>query len=225
MIIYGKQPILYLLKNHRDKIEKIFLSKEIDKKIFHQIKDIPIERVDTKKAQGMARGGNHQGFLAQVKEIETLFYGDLIKKNSFVLILHGVTDVGNIGGIIRTAYSLGVEGVIISGIQNISFSGIARSSSGAVFDMPLSIHKNILDILNEAKQIGFKTYGASADGTDVREVEFPEKRVLVVGSEGEGIPNRILKSLNKKVAVSMERDFDSLNVSVATGILIDRMRV
>jgi 23S rRNA (guanosine2251-2'-O)-methyltransferase len=224
MIIFGKQPILHLLKNDKEKIKRIFLSKEIERDIFRQIGDIPVERVDFKKAQALARGGNHQGFIAEIEELKEVEYKTVLKNSSFILILHEITDVGNIGAIVRTAYSLGVDGIIISGIQNISMAGVVRTSSGAIFNLPIAIQKNVLDVLNEAKQIGFKTYGTSAKGKDVRTVEFPEKKILVMGSESKGIPNRILKSLHEHIGISMEKDFDSLNVSVATGILIDRMR-
>ena len=224
MIVYGKQPVLYLLENRRDVVQKIFLSKDVDREIFRKFSGIEVLKLDSKKAQAMARGGNHQGFLAEIDEIEPTPYKDIIKKSEFILVLHSITDVGNIGSIVRTAYSLGVDGIIVTGINELKFDGMVRTSSGAIFDMKVAHYKNVYDIINEAKQQEFKLYGATLDGKDVREIEFPQKRILVLGSESDGLPNRVLKMLNEKITIEMGRKFDSLNVSVASAILIDRMR-
>ena len=199
MIVYGKQIFLYLLKNHPGLIEEVYFSKEIDKKIFREVSSLNVEikRVDTKKAQAMAKGGNHQGFLLKVRNFEFCSIKD-IKKEDFLLILSGITDVGNIGAIIRTAYSLGIGGVVVSGISSINLEAVARTSSGALFDMPLVLQKDILSLLNELKQLDYTVYCADMDGDDIRDVKISDKRVLILGSEGEGISNRVLKSCNKK---------------------------
>jgi 23S rRNA (guanosine2251-2'-O)-methyltransferase len=224
MIVYGKQPILYLLESRRELIKEIFLAKQVERDIFQKMGGIRVSNLDSKKAQAMARGGNHQGFLAEVDDFELKSYRTLLEKSNFLLILHSITDIGNIGAIVRTAYSLGVDGVIVTGLNSLKLDGIARTSAGAMFDMPMAHYGNIYDIINEAKQLNFSLYGATMDGEDIREVNFPEKRILILGSESEGIPNRVLKSVDKKIKIEMERSFDSLNVSVASAILIDRMR-
>jgi len=224
MIVYGKQPVLYLLENKRKVVKRVFLSKDVDKEVFRKFSGIEVLKLDSKKAQAMARGGNHQGFLAEIEEVELTPYKDIIKKSEFILVLHSITDVGNIGSIVRTAYSLGVDGIIVTGINELKFEGMVRTSSGAIFDLKVSHNKNIYDIINEGKQQGFKFYGATLNGKDIRKSEISEKRVLVLGSESDGLPNRVLKMLDEKVTIEMARKFDSLNVSVASAILIDRMR-
>lgn len=205
-------------------VQKIFLTKDVDREIFRKFSGIEVLKLDVKKAQAMARGGNHQGFLAEIDEVKLTSYQDILKKSEFVLILHSLTDVGNIGSIIRTAYTLGVDGIIITGINDLKVEGIVRTSSGAIFDMKIAHYKNIYDIINEAKQQDFKFYGATMNGEDVRKIEFSQKKILILGSESDGIPNRVLKAVDKKVKIEMSRNFDSLNVSVASAILIDRMR-
>jgi 23S rRNA (guanosine2251-2'-O)-methyltransferase len=79
-------------------------------------------------------------------------------------------------------------------------------------------------LLNELKQIKFFIYSADMSGDDVREVSFNQKKVLLLGSEGEGLSKKILNKSDKKISIKMARDFDSLNVSVAFAILCDRMR-
>jgi len=225
MIVYGKQIFLYLLDRHPDLIEEVYLAKEIDKKIFLRISSlgVNIKKVDNKKAQAMAKGGNHQGFLAKVKDFEFSSLKD-VKDGDFILVLAGLTDIGNIGAIIRTAYSLGVSAVVITMINSLNISAVARTSSGAVFDMPIVLQKDIGSVLNELKQVSFKIYCADMHGEDVTKVKFEKKRVLVLGSEGEGLTNKVLKNCDKTIKIQMQREFDSLNVSVAFAILCDRMR-
>jgi len=228
MIIYGKQPVLYILESNSDRVKEIFLinGKKTDQEIFKKVKKsgVTISYLDTKKAQAMARGGNHQGILANVSEVEQPDYREVLKKSNFILLLHSITDMGNVGAIVRTAYSLGVDAVIISGVNSISCEKIIRNSSGAGFVLPIIHHSNLYDLLNEFKLGGFTTYGATLNGKDIRSSEIAEKRVLILGSESEGLPNRAVSKLDQEVTITMDRNFDSLNVSVASAILIDRMR-
>ena len=81
------------------------------------------------------------------------------------------------------------------------------------------------DVVNDFKMSGFTTYGAEMGGKDIRDVVVAEKRVLVLGSEGEGLSPRLISKLDEVVSIKMVHDFDSLNVSVAGAILMDRMRI
>ena len=224
MIVYGKQIFFYIAQKHPDLIEEIYLAKELDKKLFSKVNGLgkKIIKLDTMKAQSLARGGNHQGFLLKIKYIEYAEIKDL-KKEDFLLVLVGLTDVGNIGAIIRSAYALGVKGVVISGTK-INLEGIVRSSVGALLDMPVALFSDTATLVNELKQLGFKTYAADMDGEDVRDINFADKKVLFLGSEGAGLPNRIIKACDTKIKIAMDNAFDSLNVSAAAAILCDRMR-
>jgi len=82
---------------------------------------------------------------------------------------------------------------------------------------------NILDVLNELKQVDFKVYGASANAEGLDRCQFSEKRVLVLGSEGEGLSKRARSKVDEMVSIEMKHEFDSLNVSAAAAILIHRM--
>jgi 23S rRNA (guanosine2251-2'-O)-methyltransferase len=224
MIVYGKQICNILMTRHPELIERFILAKELDKKSFAKLKQLgkPIEKVDAKKAQALARGGNHQGWLCDIKPYR---YADMtaLKETNFLVVLAGLTDVGNIGAIIRSAYALGADGVIVSGIKQLQSEAVVRTSAGAMFDLPVAIIPNLLDLLNELKQKGFTLYGAGMDGEAIEEVQPDQKRVLVLGSEGEGIPKRAMEKMDKIVTVKMVRPFDSLNVSAAAAILIYRM--
>lgn len=223
MIIYGKQASLYALREHSDKIETIYVSKlsilpkDLLKKFGSKVKTI-----ENKWAQKLSHGGNHQGIIVDMQEPEPPSIESL-KSGNFLLILDGLTDVGNIGAIIRSAYALGVDGVFVTGVKQINLSGVVRASSGAALSMPPIVHQNILDLLNELHQVDFKTYGADLDGAPLQEGSFDKKRVLVLGSEDRGISKRAKEKLDSIYKIEMSREFDSLNVSAAAAIFLHRM--
>ncbi|NQY24629.1 MAG: 23S rRNA (guanosine(2251)-2'-O)-methyltransferase RlmB [Campylobacteraceae bacterium] len=228
MIIYGKQVVLYVLNNHPQLIDEVFFAKEIDKKMFSKFLKLgkKIHKLDNQKAQALAKGGNHQGFFLKLSIYEYKDFSEM-KELNFVLVLDGLTDVGNIGAILRTAHSLGVDGVIASGIKTLKESGLVRTSSGAMLDIPFCKHPNSGDVANELKQAGFALIGATTDGVDLKKygtIENSGKVALVLGSEGTGISKKVINKLDLKVSIGMCNDFDSLNVSVAAGILIYNLK-
>ena len=223
MIIYGKQASLYALREHSDIVESIYVNKlsilptDLLKKYGSKIKTI-----ENKWAQKLSRGGNHQGILVEMSEPLKPSIQEL-KEGNFLLILDGLTDVGNIGAIIRSAYAFGVDGVIVTGVKQINLSGVIRASSGAALKMPPIVHNNILDLINELKQVGFSIYGANLEGKSLNEASFNHKRVLVLGSEDRGISKRAKERLDNILKINMVREFDSLNVSAAAAIFLHRM--
>jgi 23S rRNA (guanosine2251-2'-O)-methyltransferase len=223
MIIYGKQVCLHALEHHTDKIKTVYVAKKniLPQELFHQYHD-KIKFLEEKWAQSMSKGGNHQGLLV---ELDGFTQSNLhsIKHNHFIVILDGLTDVGNIGAIVRSAYALGAEAVIASGVKQLNLSAIIRTSSGAMLDMPFYVESNILDTFNELKQLGFTFYGASMDGEPIKDMQFDKKRVLVMGSEGKGLSRKVTAKLDHKVSIEMQHTFNSLNVSAAASILIHRM--
>ena len=228
MIIYGKQIVLYVLENHPTAIEAVMFSKEIDKKIFSKFLKlgIKIEKLDNKKAQALAKGGNHQGFFLKLKEFEYTPITQM-KQNNFIVVLDGLTDVGNIGAITRTAYALGIDGIVAAGVKTLNESGVIRTSSGAMLDMPFSLYPNSVDLANELKQSGYALIGATMDGTDLKKygtITKDDRVALFLGSEGEGVSKKIISKLDLKVSIGMENNFDSLNVSVAAGILMYNLK-
>jgi len=223
MIIYGKQVCLYALEHHSETVQTVYVAKRgiLPQALFHQYHG-KIKFLEEKWAQSMSKGGNHQGILLEVSEFEqsTLFE---IKKSSFIVVLDGLTDVGNIGAIVRSAYALGADAVVATGVRQLNFAAIIRSSSGAMLDMPFLVTHNILDILHELKQAGFTSYGAVMEGVPIQEMTFAPKRLLVMGSEGRGISKKTRAKLDRLVSIEMKHAFDSLNVSAAAAILIHRM--
>lgn len=227
MIVYGKQIVFYILENHPQIIKQIFLTKEIDKKLFKKFMDtgVKIIRPDNKKAQSLARGGNHQGFLLEIEDFSFTPLKD-IKEGEFIVVLDGLSDVGNIGAIVRSCYALGVDSLVICGLKNFNPEGVVRTSTGAMLDMDVGVFENSYDLANELKQKGFSLVGADMDGYEAKTIqrEKGQKTALFLGSEGQGLSNKLKKKLDLKVSIGMENNFDSLNVSVAAGILIYELR-
>lgn len=226
MLIYAKQPINYIIQNHPQRVKTLYLAKDIDKKEYSKLMkmDFEIKRIPPEAAGKMCKNASHQGFLAEVSDFKPHNYRSLLGCD-FVLVLSGLTDVGNIGAIVRTAYALGVDGVIACGVKKLPFEGILRTSTGALYDMPFALEQNVHDVMNDLKTSGFYTYGADMGGTDIRDVKVKPKRALFLGSEGEGLSSRVSSKLDEVVSIKMSHEFDSLNVSVAGAILMDRMRI
>jgi len=226
MLIYAKQPIYYLIQNDPQKIKTLYLAKDIDKKEYSRLMRIgfEIKRIPPEAAQKMSKNANHQGFLAEVEEYKLTPYKEFLNKD-FIVVLAGLTDVGNIGAIVRSAYALGVDAIVVCGVKKLSLEPILRTSTGALFNIPLALEHNIHDVLNDFKMGGFESYGADMGGKDIRDITPKKKRVLVLGNEGEGLSARIISKLDNVVSIQMAHDFDSLNVSVAGAILMDRMRI
>ena len=216
MIIYGKQPVLHLLEKSPKLKKKILLAKQVDKELFKKFKQFPIELVDFKKAQALAKNGNHQGFFVKIefspKEWEII--------GNKILILDNVTDMGNIGAITRTAFALGIDLLIITGIKELKWPQLIRTSAGAAIDMKILTFHNILELLNILKTKNYTLIGADLNGEC--KIEQKEKIALIMGNEGEGLNKRVKSKLDKILTIKM-KNFNSLNVSVAAGILIDRI--
>lgn len=226
MLIYAKQPIYYLIKNYPQMIKTLYIAKDLEKKEYSRLMkmNFEVKRIPNEAAQKMCKNASHQGFLAEISDFKLHAYKLFLHKK-FVLVLSGLTDVGNIGAIVRSAYALGVDAIIACGVKQLALDGIVRTSTGALFDMPFAIEQNVHDVVNDFKMSGFTTYGAEMGGKDIRDVVVAEKRVLVLGSEGEGLSPRLISKLDEVVSIKMVHDFDSLNVSVAGAILMDRMRI
>jgi len=223
MIVYGKQVVLHALKKHPERVEKIYIAKKgiLPRELFEAFGS-KIKFIENRWAQQLSKGGNHQGLLAEMKEFEPTPLSR-IKEGGFVLVLDTLTDAGNIGAIVRSAYALGVDGIVATGVRQLNYSAIMRTSAGALMDMPFRVEFNILDVLHELRQVGHTLYGASMEGEPIEEMRFASRRTLVLGSEDRGISKKARQKLDRTLSIRMKREFDSLNVSAAAAIMIHRM--
>ncbi len=141
-----------------------------------------------------------------------------------VIILDKVTDPHNVGAIIRSCDQFGASLVVLpehKGASDISGNEIiARSSAGASAWVPVAIVKNLVRTVEQLKEAGFWIYGADAGGKTCAEIDFSQKTALVMGSEGSGIDELLKKSCDQIVSIPTCGKIDSLNVSVAAGVLL-----
>lgn len=140
-----------------------------------------------------------------------------------VVVLDSVTDPHNVGAILRSCDQFGASLVILPerrGVKDISNEVIARSSAGSSAWVPVAIVPNLVRAVQQLKDKGFWVYGADAGGTHTYELEFANKTVLVMGSEGTGISRLLEEQCDSIVSIPTCGKIDSLNVSVAAGVLL-----
>lgn len=145
-------------------------------------------------------------------------------RRTIVAILDRVTDPHNVGAIIRSCDQFGISLVIIpehKAANDIAENEvIARSSAGSSAWVPVAIVNNLCSAVEKLKEKGFWIYGADAGGDSCKKIDFPEKTAIVMGSEGSGIASLLKKQCDQIVSIPTCGKIDSLNVSVAAGILL-----
>ena len=148
----------------------------------------------------------------------------LLDGRATVLILDSITDPHNVGAILRSSDQFGASLVVIPSRRGAGSIGeseiIARTSAGAAAYVPVSVVTNLVRTAQKLKDAGFWLYGADAGGESVANIEFPPKTAIVMGSEGSGIAKLLLEQCDSIVSIPTCGKIDSLNVSVAAGVLL-----
>lgn len=216
-IIYGKNSFFEALNNNR-----ILEAYVLDDKLIKD-KNIKYRIVDRKTLDKYSHSGNHQGYVAKVKEFKMAQVKDMIKdKNGLIVMLDGIQDVHNLGAIIRTAECAGADGVIYKSHNAVKVNDtVAKVASGALEYVKVAEVNNLVNTIKELKKNGYWVVGA--DGNCDRlydDIKYDMNTVLVIGSEGKGISRLVKEECDFIVKLPMEGKVTSLNASVAAGILI-----
>ena len=152
---------------------------------------------------------------------DALRLADSRGEKPLVLVLDRIEDPRNLGAIIRTARCAGVHGIIIAKDRAAGITPtVAKVSEGAIFSIPCIMVTNLVAALKDLKQKGFWVYAADASGASCFEQELEGSVALVLGNEGRGISKLCLNESDYKISIPMVKGFNSLNVSVAAGILM-----
>ncbi len=191
-------------------------------------KKIVIKEVDKKKLDSMAAGAVHQGVIARITPYNYFEVKDILedakRKNEapFIIILDELEDPHNLGSIVRTAETCGVHGIIIPKRRNVGVTPtVYKSSVGAVEHVKIAKVTNINSTIDELKEQGIWVYGADIEGREYSyEVDFSGPCALIIGSEGRGISKLTLRKCDKLVKIPMIGKINSLNASVAGGIMM-----
>ncbi|MFO7852197.1 MAG: 23S rRNA (guanosine(2251)-2'-O)-methyltransferase RlmB [Bacteroidota bacterium] len=230
--IFGLRPVLEAIESGKT-IDRLIMKKGLKGSLYHQLMEklikhsIPYQVVPAEKLNRITQK-NHQGVIAWLSEIE---YHDLFSllpgiyesgSDPFLLALNNISDVRNFGAIARSAECFGVHCIIIpeKGAARINAEAI-KTSAGALHRIPVSRVKSMVKTLSFLKNSGLKIISASEKGGDKpRSVDLSGPAVLVMGSEDRGVSPEILEITDIALSVPMIGNIDSLNVSVAAGILL-----
>ena len=231
-IIAGRNPVTEALRSGRA-IDSILIAKgELNgsiKVIAAKAKamKIPIKEVDRKKLDLMCGGAVHQGVaaVAAVKEyasVEDIFaLAESRNEPPFIIVLDEIDDAHNLGAIIRTAECAGAHGIIIPKRRSAGLSyAVGKTSAGAYEYMPVARVTNIPTVLDELKERGCWVYGADMNGSVYTENNLKGAAALVIGSEGNGIGKLVREKCDVILSLPMCGKINSLNASVAAGILM-----
>lgn len=210
---------LYVLDGCQD--GPVMTIKREAKKQDCQIKYVAKERLDQ-----MSETGKHQGVIAVTAAYEYAGVEDILKaaeekgEPPFVFLLDNIEDPHNLGAIIRTANLVGAHGVIIPKNRAVGLTAtVARTSAGALNYTPVAKVTNLAKTIEELKKAGMWFVCADMDGTVMYQLDLKGPIGLVIGSEGEGVGRLVKEKCDMTAAIPMKGDIDSLNASVAAGVL------
>jgi len=188
--------------------------------------DVRIDYVDRKRLDSMSATGKHQGVIAYMAAYKYAEVDDIIKnaeeKNEdlFVFILDGIVDPHNLGAIVRSANMAGAHGVIIPKNRAAGLTAtVAKASAGALNYTPVAKVTNLKNTVQDLKKRGVWFACADMDGRNMYEQDLKGPIGIVIGSEGEGVSRLLKENCDFTVSIPARGDIDSLNASVAAGIL------
>ena len=231
-IIYGRNPIKEALSSGR--IKKVYLLEGFsEKNILSRLNEgkILMKYLSSNEMSKLCGGGVHQGIAAEIKPYEYYSLEYVLKKaeeveRPIILLLDGINDPQNLGAILRSADVFGVSGIIISKHNQVALNAtVAKTSAGAINYVPVVLANNLNQVIEKLKQAGY--WVISTDGsakTNYNDLKYDFKSAVVIGSEGYGVSSLVLKNSDYIVKIPMYGHVNSLNASVAAGILMARIR-
>jgi 23S rRNA (guanosine2251-2'-O)-methyltransferase len=231
-LVYGIHPLIETIKAGKE-IDKVFIQKglhgEHSAELFALLRecDIHYQHVPVEKLNRITRK-NHQGVVAFVSAITYHPIEEIVQslfekgENPLILILDRVTDVRNFGAIARTAESAGVHAILVPLQGSAQMNADAmKTSAGALNNIPVSRSRNLNESIDFLKNSGLQIVAATEKTEEnYYVVDFTLPTAIIMGSEEDGVSPAYLKKCNHKVRIPMNGTTDSLNVSVAAGILI-----
>ena len=189
--------------------------------------DIQVRFVDKERLDQLSATGHHQGVIARCAAYEYAEVEDILAKakdkgeDPFIIILDNIEDPHNLGAIIRSANLAGAHGVIIPKNRAVGLTAtVARTSAGAINYTPVAKVTNLARTIDDLKKLGIWFACADMDGVPMYDVNLTGPIGLVIGNEGEGVSRLIKEKCDYVCSIPMKGDIDSLNASVAAGVLM-----
>ncbi|MGL4741406.1 MAG: 23S rRNA (guanosine(2251)-2'-O)-methyltransferase RlmB [Sarcina sp.] len=233
-LVEGRNAVIELLKSGRTTIEQIFIANgKIEGSITKIIalakeQKVMIKEVDRKKLDSLSETNAHQGVIAQItpfkySEVEDILeYAQSRDEKPFIIILDELEDPHNLGSIVRTAELCGVHGIIIPKRRNVGVTGtVYKTAAGAIEHMKIAKVTNINNEIDKLKAKGVWIYGSDIRGKEFSyNVNFSGACALIIGNEGKGMSKLTAKKCDLLVKIPMVGKINSLNASVAGGIMM-----
>lgn len=230
--IFGRNPVMEALKSNRT-INKIWLAKGEQKGSVREIvalakeKRITVQIVERSKLDKMFPHENHQGVAASVASADYVAWQDIVDaarqkgEDPLLVILDELEDPHNLGAILRSVDAVGAHGVIIPKRRAVPLTdGVAKASAGAIEHVPVARVSNLVQVIEELKKQGIWIAGADLHGEYMHKQDLTGPLAIVVGSEGKGLGKLVRESCDYVVSIPMQGKINSLNASVATGVLL-----
>lgn len=231
-VIEGRNAVLEAFRA-RKTVDKLFVLEHIKESSMNAIlreakkQDTVIHYVKKERLDQMSETGKHQGVIAYIAAYEYATVDEILKKAEekgelpFVVILDDIEDPHNLGAIIRTANLAGAHGVIIPKHRAAGLTAAAvKASAGAINYTPVAKVTNISKTIEELKDKGLWFVCADMDGTTMYDLDLTGAIGLVIGNEGKGVSRLVKEKCDFVASVPMFGDIDSLNASVAAGVLL-----
>ena len=224
MIVYGRNVAFEYLKNYKKDIRKIIIQDGFnDKKLLSALENTKFDVIykDKRYMDDLSKGV-HQGIILDVMDYQYTPLNDLLKSDAqFVVILDHLEDPHNFGAIIRTSEAALVDAIIIPQDREVQVnSTVMKTSAGALAKMNICRVTNLVQTINKLKDDGFWIVGTAMDVKDYIQIDYSMKIALDVGNEGNGMSRLVRESCDFVASIPMRGEINSLNASVATGIMI-----
>lgn len=235
--IYGINPVVESLLNPTMKVNKLYLLDQSKNNDYYlkltQDRHLKVAFCSSDKMTTLVKTNKHQNLVLEILKpqnysLETLTQKALQKKHPFLLVLDQISDPHNFGAILRTCDMFNVDGVIILDKRQVDINAtVAKTSAGAFNYVPVSRVNNLTNAVEYLKKQGFWIYATSltTDAQKVHELKYDTPVCLIVGNEGTGISPKLLKHSDFNLYIPTTGHLDSLNVSVASAILIYQIKM
>ncbi len=229
MIVYGINPVLEALRSGHAR--RVRVGPRSDRRVEEALAlarthGVAVERVDAASLERAARGGAHQGIVADIDGPRDYTLAALVAGAApaapLLVVLDGIEDPHNVGAIVRTVDAAGGHGLVRQARHAAALDGLAaKASAGAVAHVPIATEVNIARAIEELKALGVWTVGLAGDAAErYDQVDFTVPTALVLGAEGTGLRRLVRERCDRLVSISMYGAISSLNVSVAAGVVL-----
>jgi 23S rRNA (guanosine2251-2'-O)-methyltransferase len=229
MIIYGINPVLEALRTGR--VRRVRVGPRGDRRVEEALalaraKGVGIERVEAAAIEQAARGGVHQGIVAELEAPRDYSLQELVDAAApdapLLVVLDGIEDPHNVGAILRTVDAAGAHGVVRQSRHAAPLDGVvAKASAGAIARVPIATEVNVARALDALKALNVWTVGFASDAREsYHTLDLTLPTALVFGAEGTGLRRLVRERCDRLARIPLYGAVDSLNVSVAAGIVL-----